>query len=372
MLFICKLEVLEGHPKPEHDHAIVDADSDDQAIEKVCQAFPGPDVDALYLFEVPREQWPKIPTDLIDKRMTKAVAEKVRIDCGIAEDDCSACVPVWRPSGWPWWQRLMTAAAFIGIAVVAYLLGSMIPVVLFGLLLGYIWIMKRLPWDVALFPAVGTPNWRQRAISICLVAVLAMPLWLKFGGPDYTVSVFCPADTLLSGLLGVGVAWISGSSLISMFGFLALIGLILPTPKWPRRAVNMRAPRIMGISGACLLVIAIAMALAGLSSSYCASPQGIFIPATPFGEGRIYAWSDIRKITTSCWRDWFYFDADMSDGQTIALGSNENQFMRNYRAVSDALRDVPFIYDNSRISECRRSRRDLLATRPGAHVNEPH
>src|SRR5215469_353751 len=93
-----------------------------------------------------------------------------------------------------WWQRLMTAAAFIGVAAVAYLLGSIIPVVLFGLLLGYIWIMKSLPWDAAVFPAVGTPNWRQRAISFCFLAMLAMPLWLKFGGPDYTVSIFCPAD----------------------------------------------------------------------------------------------------------------------------------------------------------------------------------
>ena len=84
MLFICELEALEGHPKPKHDHAIVEADSYDQAIEKVRQAFPGPDVDALYLFEVPREQWAKIPTDLIDKRMTKAVAEEVRMDCGMA------------------------------------------------------------------------------------------------------------------------------------------------------------------------------------------------------------------------------------------------------------------------------------------------
>jgi hypothetical protein len=92
MLFICELEVLEGHPKPKHDHAIVDADSRDQAIEKVRQAFPGPDVDALYLFEVPREQWAKIPTDLIDKRMTKAVAEKVRIDCGMVLSDAARAI----------------------------------------------------------------------------------------------------------------------------------------------------------------------------------------------------------------------------------------------------------------------------------------
>jgi len=91
-LFICELEMLDGHPKPKHDHAIVEADSDDQAIEKVRRAFPGPDVDALYLFEVPREEWAKVPTDLIDKRMTKAVAEEVRIDCGMVLSDAACAI----------------------------------------------------------------------------------------------------------------------------------------------------------------------------------------------------------------------------------------------------------------------------------------
>jgi hypothetical protein len=154
-----------------------------------------------------------------------------------------------------------------------------------------------------------------------------------------------------------------------------LLAVILPAPK-PRSSDILEALRyrIAGIVGACLLVIAIAMALAGLSLSYCARPQGISIPAIPFGERRIYAWSDIRKITTDCYaaKGWFYFDAEMNDGRTIPLGyRNKNQFIRNYRAVSDALRDVPFTYDNSGISECRPPLRDLLATRPGAHGNEP-
>jgi len=377
MLFICELQVLDGRPKPESDHVIIEASSSDQAFEKAVQAWP--DIDAVFSYEVPPNQGAKIPADLIGKRITKSVAEKLRTDCGIAEDDWRGLVPVWLPSGWRWWQLLMTAAAFIGVAVVSFLLRSMIPLVLFGLLLCYIGIMKSLPWDVALFPAVGIPNWRQRAISVCFLAMLAMPLWLVFGGPEYVVSTFCPADTLLSGLLGVSGLWIFGLMMISTLGFVSLIALILPapklilpTPKWPRPAVRQASRRpIAGIASACLLVIAIAMALEALSSSYCVRPQGIFIPAIPFGEGRIYAWSHIRKITTSCYRGSFRFDADMNDGQTIALGENEKEFMRNYRAVSDALRDVPFIYDNDRISECRRSLRDVLATRPGAHANEP-
>ena len=81
MLFFCELEVLEGHPKPKHDHAIIEAGSDEQAFEKVHRAFQAcPEIDAVYLYEVPREQWAKIPTDLIDKRMTKFVAEKLGID----------------------------------------------------------------------------------------------------------------------------------------------------------------------------------------------------------------------------------------------------------------------------------------------------
>jgi len=117
-----------------------------------------------------------------------------------------------------------------------------------------------------------------------------------------------------------------------------------------------RRQRIAAVAGACLLVIAMPIAVAGLSSSYCARPQDIFVRATPYGEGRIYAWTEVRKITAHCSRGhrgvWFSFDAEMEDGQTIPLGTRESQFIRNYRAVSDALRNVPFIYDNFGTSDC--------------------
>jgi hypothetical protein len=193
----------------------------------------------------------------------------------------------------------------------------------------------------------------------------------------FTLSIFCPADTFLSGLLGFGVGQMFGSAIISVLGFALLIGLMITPPKRPRPAdiLEVRRGRIVGLAGACIVVIAIAMALDALSSSYCARPQGIFIPAIPFGERRIYAWSDIRKITTHCSAHTSHtFDAEMNDGQTIELGEDRYQLIRNYRAVSDALRDVPFVYDNLAMSDrdCRSSLRDLFATRPGAHVNGPH
>jgi hypothetical protein len=200
---------------------------------------------------------------------------------------------------------------------------------------------------------------------------------LAFGlfGWRYVLPIFCPADTFLSGLLGLGILEMIGSPMIGVPGLLLLVGLMVHLPKRPRPAdiLQTRRGRIAGIAGTCLLVIGIVMALDALSSSYCAGPQGIFIPAKPFGERRIYAWSDIRKITTHCGRTTHTFDAEMNDGQTIELGEYLYQFIPNYRAVSDALRDVPFVYDNLAMSDrnCRSSLRDLFATRPGAHVNEP-
>jgi hypothetical protein len=103
-------------------------------------------------------------------------------------------------------------------------------------------------------------------------------------------------------------------------------------------------------------------------------PLGIFVHDNPFGAERIYAWTDVSEITTHCYRSrlttvWFYFDLVMKDGQTIPLG--DDALIRNYRAVSGALRDVPFAYDNSRTSDCSRSLQDLLAKRPGARVDQP-
>jgi hypothetical protein len=89
MLFICE---LEGHPKPESDYAIIEANSRDHAFEKALKTYPNNDT--VFSYEVPRKQWAKIPTDLIDKCIGKSVAEKLRTDCGIAEDDYWACMPL--------------------------------------------------------------------------------------------------------------------------------------------------------------------------------------------------------------------------------------------------------------------------------------
>jgi len=195
------------------------------------------------------------------------------------------------------------------------------------------------------------------------------------------VSALCPADTLASGTIGGGFWWlVIGSSFVFVgsFGFLTPIEWFIPAPKRPHLTDIVRAQRRrdLAITG-CLLAIALLMAVTGLSFSFCARPQGIFVRATPFGEGKNYAWTDVSKITAHCMHGGrgsirFHFDADMNDGQTIPLGASESQFVRDYPALSDAVRDVPFIYDNSRMSDCRPSLRDLLATRPGAHVNEPH
>jgi hypothetical protein len=212
----------------------------------------------------------------------------------------------------------------------------------------------------------------------CILALLFALGPLNVFGWDYAVSFFCPADTFLSETTGVGFLWLMGSSFLAMFGLCGQISWFIPTPKRPRPAdiLLMRRQRIAAVAGACLLVIAMPIAVAGLSSSYCARPQDIFVRATPYGEGRIYAWTEVRKITAHCSRGhrgvWFSFDAEMEDGQTIPLGTRESQFIRNYRAVSDALRNVPFIYDNFGTSDCPKpSLRDLLAARPGARVNEP-
>jgi hypothetical protein len=118
MLFICE---LEGRPKPESDYAIIEATSRDQAFEKALKAYP--DNDTVFSYEVPRKQWAKIPTDLIDKCISKSVAEKLRTDCGIAEDDYWACTPLSlaQQAGLVQqdnrWQRVVTVVAGIVAAL---------------------------------------------------------------------------------------------------------------------------------------------------------------------------------------------------------------------------------------------------------------
>jgi hypothetical protein len=220
-------------------------------------------------------------------------------------------------------------------------------------------------------------NWRQRVASYYVRALPYAGVLVFFGwlfGWHHAVSALCPADTLASGTIGAGFLWLVASSFFASFGF-AFLGILaqIPTPKRPHLADVARRRRDLAIIG-CLLGIALLAAVTGLSFSFCASPLGIFVHATPFDRGKSYAWTDVRKITAYCSPSRgnvvFKFDADMNDGQMIPLGDD---VIRNYRAVSDALRDVPFIYDNSGMSKCwSSSLRDLLATRPGTHVNEPH
>jgi hypothetical protein len=225
-------------------------------------------------------------------------------------------------------------------------------------------------------------NWRQRVATYCVRALPYSGVLVFFGwlfGWHLAVSALCPADTLASGTIGGGFLWLVASSIFASFGFaflgiLAQIDWSLPTPKRPHLVdvACVRRRRDLVIIG-CLSGIALLAAVTGLSFSFCARPQGIFVHATPFDRGKSYAWTDVRKITAYCSRSrgnaLFNFDADMNDGQMIPLGDD---VIRNYRAVSDALRDVPFIYDNSGMSKCwSSSLRDLLATRPGTHVNAP-
>jgi hypothetical protein len=108
MLFICELRVSEGRPKPERDHAIIEANSRDRAFEKALEAWP--DIDAVFSYEVPRKQLAKIPTDLIGKRISKSVAEELMTDCGIAEGDWWACIPRSLVQQDHRWQRLVSEA----------------------------------------------------------------------------------------------------------------------------------------------------------------------------------------------------------------------------------------------------------------------
>jgi hypothetical protein len=187
------------------------------------------------------------------------------------------------------------------------------------------------------------------AIYSLLVLAFAPGLWLRFAS-DHTLplfwSLFCPADTLVTDSFDAGALWLGGSTFLAGLGFMALICLFLPAAEHPRPAdiLLARRRRIGSIAGGCLLAIASAMAACALSSFYCATPRGIFLHATPFGAGRIYAWTDVSRITAECYRrrlltTWFYFDLVMTDDRTISLGNDA--LIRNYRAVSDALRDVP-------------------------------
>lgn len=227
----------------------------------------------------------------------------------------------------------------------------------------------------ALLKRVAPTPERRAAIAICGLLALAfsMPLWVT-SGSVYTLSFFCPADTLVVGSLATGDLLLGGASFLAMFGLLGVTCLFFPAAKRPRPAdiLLARRRRIAAIVGGCLVVIAIPMAVYGFSSFYCARPQGIFVYGKPFGAARIYAWTDVSEIATGCfrkrlWKVWSYFDVVMKDGQTFALG--EDALIRNYRGVSDALRDVPFVYDNSKTADCTRSLRQFFATRPGAHVD---
>ncbi len=220
---------------------------------------------------------------------------------------------------------------------------------------------------------------QQRAtIVVCVLLALAfaMPIWLTSGAVP-TQSLFCPADTLVVGSLDPGALLSVGGGFLAMLGLIGISFVFFPTPKRPRPAdiVLARRRRIAAIVGGCLVVIAIPMVTKGLASFYCAKPQGIVVHETFLGEGRTYAWADVSKITTHCFRKsllrspWYYFDVLMKDGQTFALG--EPALIRNYRQLGEALRDVPFTYDNSRTAECSPRLRQLFATRPGSQVNQP-
>ena len=146
MLFFSEIEMLEGHQRPEYDHAIIEADSHEEASEKARRAFQAsPGVDAIYVYEVPPGHRAKIPADLIDKRMTESVAEQFGIDSGLLLSDAAQSILAKFPGPVTLQPSKLVWLLFPGGLVIAAI--GALPVLLLD---------PKGGWDIALYLMVGS------------------------------------------------------------------------------------------------------------------------------------------------------------------------------------------------------------------------
>jgi hypothetical protein len=182
----------------------------------------------------------------------------------------------------------------------------------------------------------------------------------------------CPGETFLARNLTPGLE--AGIGMFLWFPIIAVGGLLTISPKaknagaWLALLNRHFSAFVFGPLGALLLSTALILD-GGAFSYFCATPDGVLIHPGELFPVEHLSWKSLKTIRPEC-RKMDYglnvtVDLAFSDGRTITMGDQTaKQLYENYSAFSSAVRNVPAVYDMSRIGECSKEWHDLFVRRP--------
>jgi hypothetical protein len=201
-------------------------------------------------------------------------------------------------------------------------------------------------------------------IALALMAVLVVGLYVTI---DWLHERSCPASTFLYGGIDLGFALT-----IVPWGFAGLWSISTGLRTIVYRLSWADQPLCV-VSAVGSVVVALALSIFGAGAAYCVWPEGLSVRANTFSSASVYPWEGVRRIEPSCYggRSTPRFDLVLADGTKIDLARSPRALVRNFAAVELALRDVPYVYDRSRITAACGARPDLKQVLlRGAHTSQ--
>jgi hypothetical protein len=195
--------------------------------------------------------------------------------------------------------------------------------------------------------------------SLVLSTALIVVLYLAL---DHLQERTCPAGTFLHGWTNLGGAftflpWLFAGLLCSCTVLRVLVYQLTPADQ-----------PFYTIGSACTLILAVALSLYGARAGFCAWPEGLSLRQSTFAATKTYAWKDVRRIEAVClgyYRSKPRFILILSDDAQIDLFDAPRSLAGNLSVVENALKSVPFVYDNSAVlPNCSADLKEFLLQGP--------
>ena len=214
----------------------------------------------------------------------------------------------------------------------------------------------------------------QRLADFGLSAGLFVPLvlvaadlveWMQLG--------VCPSGTFLAGTMRPNVQMLGLIAAIVGLAYLfrMLLFQLLPAMRaWLYPQGTDPSPDWMSAAAVAAVAAGVIVSVWAALSQYCAAPSGISYRASPWDNMRLYAWSDVNRIETSCshgprasWNTSFVLV--MSDGFSINIMDSPKNFAPAYLRLTRALEGNDFYFNSERVApDCASENLRMLVTRP--------
>ena len=212
-----------------------------------------------------------------------------------------------------------------------------------------------------------------------LLVLLALPGVTIVGGmflSDWLIASRCPTGTEFSGWVDSTRQPFFQICSIAFFVWLGSRQMLVKMAREGRLVAGRfdpeRAMTWCNVAMPVAIAIGLGFMVASSYSQFCVLSDRIIFRPRLAAATETYSWSDVRQVTASCKhisgrssRDAMGYVLTMANGRRIDLADTDTRLPGIVDAASAGLRDLPYVYDASRVSSgCDPIHTRLLTMRP--------